>query len=147
MPWSFMYATHWLFLSTSLQYRFIFTLLPPRLSVTPKCLLFTVKTLSLIQSPLNSLLSFLAHTEMLLVLGSWRCHRPVQTWLAYPSAEEKGLKILASGLCCTKKGQGPEPTRLGFIRKVSHLVSKNSGGKEETQLQARWEEAVVLLVC
>lgn len=61
----------------------------------------------------------------------------------------QGFKqIPAPGLCCTKKGQGPEPTRLSFIRKVSHLASKNSKGKGgETQLQARWEEAAVLPVC
>lgn len=51
-------------------------------------------------------------------------------------------------LFCTKKYQGAEPTRPGFIRKVSHGVSKNSRlEREETQMLVRWEEAVVLPVC
>lgn len=63
--------------------------------------------------------------------------------------EQKGSsKFQLLAFAVQKKGQGLEPTRLGFIRKVSHLVSKNRRGKGgETQLQARWEEAVVLPIC
>lgn len=64
-----------------------------------------------------------------------------------PRCGRKGSSKLPC-LFCTKKCQGAEPTRPGCIRKVSHLVSKNSRLKrEETQMQVRWEEAVVLPVC
>lgn len=65
---------------------------------------------------------------MLLVLGTGVAiilHR-----LPYLSAGGNRFKqIPAPGLCCTRKSLGPESTRLGFIRKVSHLISKNSRGK------------------
>lgn len=95
----------------------------------------------------SSVFAFLAHTEVLLVLGKWHCYHPVQAWLAYLSVEGK---VQANCHVCSvqKKCQGTEPTRPGFIRKVSHLVSKNSRLKrEEMQMQVRWEEAVVLPVC
>lgn len=38
----------------------------------------------------NLVLAFLVHTEMLLVLGKWRCHHPLQIGLAYLSVEGKG---------------------------------------------------------
>lgn len=71
------------------------------------------------------MLAFLAHAEMLLVLGTGVAiilHR-----LPYLCVGGDRFKqIPALGLCCTQKVLGPESTRLGFVRKVSHLVSKNS---------------------
>ena len=145
--------THWLFLSTLLHYRFLLTLLPHRTSVTLACVLFSGKQAGRLWT---------WYTAPLKLGVSIPCsHRNAagarQVALPSSCADTAGLpkcrgkefkQIPASGLCCTKKGQGPEPTRLGFIRKVSHLVSKNSRGKGgETQLQARWEEAAVLPVC
>lgn len=99
-----------------------------------------------IQSLWSSAFVFLARTEMFLVLVKWHRYHPVQTWMAYLSVEGE---VQANCHFCSvqKKCQGAEPTRPSFIRKVSHLVSKNSRLKrEETQMHVRWEKAVVLPV-
>lgn len=71
------------------------------------------------------------------MLGKQPCRCPVQTLLACQSAEEKGSSKFQLPAAAVQK-RVRAWSQLDFIGKLSHLVSQNSRGKGETQLQARW---------
>lgn len=81
-------------------------------------------------------LAFLARAEVLLVVGKKCCHQSVQTLLVCFSAEKNGSSKFQLPATAVRKRVRAQ-SQLDFIGKVSHLVSKNSRGKGETQLQAK----------